>query len=812
MIKEKFFAELNKPQLEATLNDINSCTKIVAGAGCGKTKVIASRYLKLVLDMQENKIEDPLSKILVITFTDKAAGEMKERIEKILNKAEIDVFGKKIWVSTFHKWTLEILKKHSIEVGLNPNFELVDEVREKEIYSEIEEKFKNLKTSEIENFDSICADLKISPNILEGKKFKNLLKIMPIQEIFDEIYRIIKQIKSKGLTPCEFLQTTVSSTQKFSKHLEQLNRYQYTKEDYIAHWARVLENYSDENCDFESAFEEIAGKKIIIDKNGQRKPENWLIKEDYLQKILEIEEIEIIFAKTIALIYAIFQAELSKRSLADFDDLINKTLEIFKTKPNILKKYKNQFKHIIIDEFQDTNGAQLELIKLILADNEANITFVGDRKQSIYGFRYAQMENLEVLHDVIQKKYNKNYPEISLNINYRSTPKILEKVNVLVEKYLKLNEKLNSGGEFKEEFSVIKKTIENPTSSSDIELRQAEYMVSEILDLKEKHNYKFSDFAILVSSHTEADFIEEILAKNNIAANKKVNKSFFKSKNVKNLKAMLRLANDRSDEIALIKILYLYLSESEIYSLKKALDKAIDGVYDTYKLNFAQKFFLKETKEVVENFNSEIFKLRTLYEKINRFKPAIDIFIELNSAINLINYKSNWENFKAQLEIKTFEKIILNWQKEKTYAPVYEFLKHFEEVSQMRDFELPKVIISEENAVNIMTVHASKGLEYKNIFVTNKIGKPKKAGNNKFVFDLAWGGKSPFGIVLKKYLDKDTPKAKIYSEYWAKPREQAECLRLFYVAITRASENLRVISFETYAKTQKPIAYHDIFD
>ena len=178
MIKEKFFAELNKPQLEATLNDINSCTKIVAGAGCGKTKVIASRYLKLVLDMQENKIEDPLSKILVITFTDKAAGEMKERIEKILNKAEIDIFGKKIWVSTFHKWTLEILKKHSIEVGLNPNFELVDEVREKEIYSEIEEKFKNLKTSEIENFDSICADLKISPNILEGKKFKNLLKIM----------------------------------------------------------------------------------------------------------------------------------------------------------------------------------------------------------------------------------------------------------------------------------------------------------------------------------------------------------------------------------------------------------------------------------------------------------------------------------------------------------------------------------------------------------------------------------------------------------------------------------------------------------
>ena len=812
MIKEKFFAELNKPQLEATLNDINSCTKIVAGAGCGKTKVIANRYLKLVLDMQENKIENPLNKILVITFTDKAAGEMKERIEKILEKAEIDVFGKKIWVSTFHKWTLEILKKHSIEVGLNPNFELVDEVKEKEIYGEIEEKFKNLKTSEIENFEKICSDLKISPDILKSEKFKNLLKIMNIQEIFDEIYRIIKQVKSKGLTPVEFLQTTVSATQNFSNHLEQLNRYQYTKEDYVEHWARVLENYSDENCDIETAFKEVAGGKVVIDKNNQRKPENWLIKEDYMQTVFEIEQIEIVFAKIVALIYAIFQAELSSRSLADFDDLINKTLEIFKTKPNILKKYKNQFKHIIIDEFQDTNGAQLELIKLILDDNDANITFVGDRKQSIYGFRYAQMENLEVLHDVVQKKYNKKYPEISLNINYRSTPKILEKVNILVDKYLKLNEKLNSGGKFEDEFSACKKVIEKPTCSDDIRLREAEYIVSEILDLKEKYNYKFSDFAILGATHHEADFIEEILAKNNIAANKKVNKGFFKSKNVKNLKALMMLANDKNNEIALIKVLYLYLSEAEIYSLKKHLDGAIEEKYDIYKLNFAQKFFLAETKEVIEKFNSEIFKLRELFEKINRFKPAIDIFIELNSAISLINYQSDWENFKAQLEVKTFEKIILNWQKEKNYAPVYEFLKYFEEISLMKDFELPKVIISEENAVNLMTVHASKGLEFKNVFVTNRVGKPRKVGNDKFVFDLAWGEKSPFGIVLKKYLDKDTPKSLIYSEYWAKPREQAEYLRLFYVAITRASENLRVVSFETYAKTQKPIPYHDIFD
>ena len=811
MIKEKFFSELNPSQLQAVLNDITSCTKIVAGAGCGKTKVIANRYLKLIFDMQNQNIENPLDKILVITFTDKASGEMKDRIVKILESANIDVLGKKIWVSTFHKFTSEILKKHSIEVNLNPNFELIDEVSEKEIYNEIKEKFKSLKTSEIKNYEKICEELKIQPDIFYSKDFKNLLKIMDLEIIFDEVYKLIKQIKSKGLTPSEFIVSTISAVQNFSKDLEKLNNLQYTKEDYIMHWERVLASYIDENCDSEKAFGNVLDKKIILDRNRKTKAEDWIIKEEYIEKILEIEKIEIIFTKITALIYAIFQEELLEKSKVDFDDLINKTLEIFKTKPNILKKYKNQFKHIIIDEFQDTNGAQLELIRLLLNDNSANITFVGDRKQSIYGFRYAQMENLEVLHNLIEEKYEKNYPEISLDTNYRSTPKILEKVNNLVENHLKLNEKLFSGRNFSEEFSVIKKIIDNPKNSSDIELRQAEYIVSEIQELKEKYNYKYSDFAILVSSHTEADFIEEILARNNIASNKKVNKSFFKSKNVKNLKAMLRLANNKFDEIALIKILYLFLSEAEIYELKKALDNKTKEVSDASKLNFAQKFFLNETKEIVENFSIITKKIREIYDGINRFKPALDIFIELNSKINLINYDSDWENFKAQIEMKTLEKIMINWQKEKKFAPIYEFLNYLENISSSKEFELPKVIINEENAVNIMTVHASKGLEFKNVFVLYKIGKPKKSTDGNFVFDLAWGKKSPFGIILKKYLDKTTPKGLIYSEYWAKPREQAESLRLFYVAITRAEENLRVVSFEPYSN-QSPIEYHNIFD
>ena len=130
----------------------------------------------------------------------------------------------------------------------------------------------------------------------------------------------------------------------------------------------------------------------------------------------------------------------------------------------------------------------------------------------------------------------------------------------------------------------------------------------------------------------------------------------------------------------------------------------------------------------------------------------------------------------------------------------------------MGEFELPSVIINEDNAVNILTVFASKGLEYKNVFVLYKVGEPRKQNKENFVFDLSWGKKLPFGLIMKKYSNVTSPKYAIYYEYWQNPRIIAENLRLFYVAITRAEQNLRVVSFEPYSTNQKPVKYHEIFD
>lgn len=805
-VKEELFSELNLNQKKAVFADINSCTKIAAGAGSGKTKVIASRFLKLVLDMKNAEVQNPAEKILVITFTDKAAKEMKERILKTLNENNINTFGQKLWISTFHSFASRILKAHSVEINLNPDFELVEEITAEEIYSEIVNKIKNAKYDK-EQIAKLTQKLGLEENILEQNNLKPLLLVHEMEELFSEILKIIKNIKAKGLTPKEFLDITIDSINNFTSDISKLYEKQYSKEDYALHFSKILNKYSTENIDFMSVSDKIIGSKTIIMKNGARKAEQWALNPEFYENLHSCEQLEILFTKITSLIYALYQEELLSRSLLDFDDLINKTIEIFKTKPKVLDKYKKQFKHIIIDEFQDTNGAQLELTKFLCADEYANITFVGDKKQSIYAFRYAQSENLDVLSSVLEKKYNTTYPKYELNINYRSSDKVLEAVNTLVENHLKLDEKLLVGKHNFKETKVTKHVFKNVQSMAVIQSLEAEYIANEIIRLKEKTNFNYNDFAILVDTHREADFIEKYLSKNNIAAIKAVNKSFFESSNIKNYTFALSLADNKYNEYALVKVLLANMNQEEVFCLQKQLNNKFSDE-EKYKLNFAQKFFHENAQETVLNFSEHTKKIHQLFSKNLKFKNTHDVFLEILKELKLINHSENWKNTKAQIEIKVLEKIITNWQTQKHYAPVALFLNYLKDISKNTTFELPKVILNDINAVNIMTVHASKGLEFECVFVTKSVAKKKPGGRGKYIFDISYEGKTPFGIIFN---NEKNPKSSVYKRIWQNPREDAENLRLFYVAISRAKSFLYLTSHEAYASVV-PQVFHDIID
>lgn len=322
---------------ESILNDLNPEQKqavtygdgpflIIAGAGTGKTTVITRRIAYLILS-EKAKPEE----ILALTFTDKAAGEMEERVDKLLPYGYVD-----LWISTFHSFCERILRQHALDIGLALNFKLLNQAQQTLLIRQ--------------NFDR-----------------------------FDLDY-----YKPLG-NPFKFIQNLV-------KHFSRAKDELVTPEEYLQHAEKIKVN-QDSTMSGEALDQETARLKEIAEA------------------------------------YHTYQQILLDNSALDFGDLINYTIKLLQTRPNILEKYRQQFKYILVDEFQDTNWAQYELLKL-LAIPKNNLTVVADDDQSIYKFRGASYNN------VIQ--FKKDFPSsqaVTLLRNYRSMQNILD----LAHQFIQLN-------------------------------------------------------------------------------------------------------------------------------------------------------------------------------------------------------------------------------------------------------------------------------------------------------------------------------------------------------------------------------------
>ena len=822
---EKLTDELNEKQKEAVLNPCKNCTKIVAGAGTGKTKIISKRFTKLALELEKEGISEPHEKILVITFTDKAAGEMKERILKELNENFENTLSSNFWISTFHSFCNRLLKKHSIEANLSPSFKLADEKDLEGIYDYIIKSIKYDQISSIKNVNKILDDLNLPTDILSVDAVGKLNKIGNLENIFEEIFVLIKKIKSCGYTPKEFYENALTATKEYTSVLNKTPFKFESTEEYTLNWARLFKDYTDEYCDFTTkTFDEISKTRVILDKFKKRKAIDYGQAEGFPQNLFEIEKHEIELIKIITAIYAIYQHLLESHNLADFDDLINKTIEILKTNELIRAYYNNYFKHIIIDEFQDTNGAQLELIELLLNPQSPNITFVGDRKQSIYSFRYAQMENLEVLHKYIENKYNQKSSQINLNTNYRSSSEVLEAVNYVTETELQLpDEKIFAGKNFQQNRKMVFTTkLDGFNNAYEHKVAEAKYIAKEIAELKTKDNAKYTDFAVLVKSHKQADLIEKFLKQNNIPAIKKVNTGYFNEPVVKNTIALLRLAKNINDEIALLKILTSEFSDAQIYKLKTEMDNLLLDEYDfeqLKKFNFNQKYTLCKEKLSQNTLSDFLKKLnQTLIETKKISSNIVQVYYKLIKEISPYHSTDDLERTKAENNLKIFEKILLNYTEKEEYISIGTFIDYIDKIKEDKNFELPAINTRNTDAVQILTIHASKGLEFEYVFCTAITTNSKNSDKSTISFEMQYGTKPGFGLILNKYNQKTTPQSVIYKELWKKPREKNEERRLFYVALSRAKKYLNVLSFEPYGNNgaTKPAEYiqnlEDYFD
>lgn len=550
-----YIEKLNNEQKKAATFKGGPCL-VIAGAGSGKTKVLTTRIANLI----ENGVK-PYN-ILAITFTNKAAGEMRERVNNIINAHDA-------FIGTFHSFGLKIIRENSALFNLTSAFTLIDTEDQTSIIKKI---MKDLNIT----------DKMISPAFIKSK---------------------ISFIKNNMLSDSEIANFLISENEK------------------------------------------IAVK-----------------------------------------IYYEYEKILKRNNTLDFDDLLKKPVELFTSNKEVLEKYQDKFKYILIDEYQDTNEVQYKLVKL-LSKKYLNLFVVGDPSQSIYAFRGANYQNI-----LNFEKDFKGCTVIKLPQNYRSTQTILDAANEVIShnkqrKDLDLFSDLGQGVKIKY-IRTFNDSMENKR------------VVDEIQKLCEE-GYNRKDMAIFYRTNAQSRSIEDALVKANIPYKVFGSFYFYKRKEIKDLLAYLKLIANPSDDVSLERV----INEPK----RKIGDKTIENLREKARsLNISMFEAIDSGKEL--EFKNLILNLIEI-SKDTSITGLIDKTLELSKM------KETYENDKSlesdiRLEnLMEFRSVSETYEKETGNVNLSDFLMEVSLVSDAAEYSL------DADAVTLMTVHSAKGLEFKVVFI-----------------------------------------------------------------------------------------------
>lgn len=550
--------ELNKEQQKAVLISSGPLL-ILAGAGSGKTRVLTTKVAYLI----ENLGVNPYN-ILAITFTNKAAKEMSERLLGMIGEV-----SKQAQVSTFHSFGLKILRENCSNLGYNSNFIIMDS---------------------------------------------------------DDTLTIIKRI------------------------LKQLNL------DSKIYNPSAIRN------------------KISGCKNELMEPEDY---EKYAASDFE---------KVVLKVYEIYQRTLKQNNSVDFDDLLVLPINLFKKFPDVLDKYQERFKYILIDEYQDTNKAQYVLTKLISAKYR-NICVVGDVDQSIYGFRGANYRNI--------LNFEKDYKDaitIKLEQNYRSTNSILEAANSVI----KNNKERKSKNLWSDKGKGEKITYFRAFNERD----EAFYVIREIKKLLAK-GIKYEDIAVLYRTNAQSRIMEEELLKENLPYRVVGSFYFYSRKEIKDLIAYLRLIYNDKDDISLLRVINTPkrgIGNKTISNLVNMANIENKSIYEVISSGKELEF-----KKVIEDLK-EISKNITLTELVDKILDVSGIREEYK------NEKSLEADIRLE-NLEEFKSITKSFEEQYGLVSLEDFLLEISLVSDVNEYK------DDKNRISLMTVHSVKGLEFDYVFV-----------------------------------------------------------------------------------------------
>ena len=562
---------LNKEQKEAVLHTEGPLL-LLAGAGSGKTRVLTHRVAYLIDEMGVNPWN-----ILAITFTNKAAQGMRERVDQIAG------FGAdQVWVATFHATCMRILRRHIDRLGYDTNFTIYDTDDQKTVIKQV------------------CKRLNI-----DTKMYKERTLLSEISSAKDELVDVREfEVKSVG---------------------------------------------------------------------------------DYRKSVT-------------AKVYREYQDTLKKSNALDFDDIIVKTVELFKSCPEVLYNYQERFRYIMVDEYQDTNTAQFELIRL-LADGYRNLCVVGDDDQSIYKFRGANIRNI--------LDYEKIYPDakvIKLEQNYRSTQNILDAANAVIRNNRGRKEKAlwtEKGAGSRIHFRQFDNAYE-----------EAEYIADDISDKVNKNGVVYADCAVLYRTNAQSRLLEERMVVEGIPYHVVGGVNFYARQEIRDILAYLKTIDNGRDEVALRRIINVPKRSIGAASLEKVADYA--------QMKDITLFDALCEADQIRGLGRAEAKIRGFVNLIEVLRSGLssytlpDLIKSLLERIDYAEYLRDQDEESAEDRLGNIDELI-------TKAAVYEethdepsLSEFLEEIMLVADIDN---VEDGDNRVLLMTLHSAKGLEFPVVYL-----------------------------------------------------------------------------------------------
>jgi DNA helicase II / ATP-dependent DNA helicase PcrA len=598
------------PEQRIAVEEIDGPCMIIAGAGSGKTRVLTYKVARL--------IESGVSpyNILALTFTNKAANEMKERVGSL-----IKINADQIWMGTFHSLFARLLRMEAEKIGFTRNFTIYDT---------------------------------------------------------DESISVIKQVMAgNGISTEKTNPRGVQSSISYLKN------------------------------------------KIIL-------PEDFsLTANSFFEKIVEK-------------VYPEYQNILFRNNAMDFDDLLLKPIELFERNEDVLEKYRERFKYVLIDEYQDTNKAQYIIVKM-LSQKYKNISVVGDDAQSIYKWRGAEIQNIF--------DFESDFPDckiVKLEKNYRSTQNILSFAGCVIKKNSKQIEKnLWTDNQNGEEVHLIETMTDKDEAG-----RISRYISQEV----HKRKLKFSDFAILYRTNAQSRVLEESLRQNGIPYIIVGGIRFYQRKEIKDIISHLKIIVNPKDDEAMQRVLGLKagIGKTTIDKLRDLADEKKIQLYDAIQLINEEGIFSSRTKNLILGILNFINKYKLLKDDISLSEVVRGIIDEMG-ILKELRLENSVESEERVNNISELISAVAEFENDEEEPTLENFLQ---QVSLVADID---EVDNKKNAVTLMTIHSAKGLEFSVVFIT---------GLEEGLFPVTGA---------------------LNSE-----EEMEEERRLFYVAVTRAKEKLYI--------------------